>query len=1173
MTRNPSISGSEARSITSRASELSILNDDECKRVLSVVERDFKLRQQEYKRLDEIKKLVRQENERVQYLGGSQEFNAERCIRCFKPFRIFFNPKESCTECKFFVCHECATYTSASKTWACKTCLELKNLEGLTSDWFYFESSRKHKRCGSAKIVRELHKREKELADLDEYVEEDLGYGTLPTNDSGSLVSFVPYDTNVKRELKEYSTRLKLLVDKLQEDLSERNTYNNHRSVREKLATIVRRGGKEGLKAHQQQLTTEIARARVALSGPLRRSNTKTNTTHERDLQNLLVQQTEQVLQTNLQQFHKTLTAPNSSINTNNFDQKLAQTIFDKCVSKEIFQELPDVIDVSAPPPPKPLRQTSNTSSSLTSLTKPSFSQPTWSNSSSASWEIKSRNDNIRKVIVSKRSAADEEEDTIKEDIEEEDDDDEHLTNGTNKQQALPTTTESIEFDNGLKLDLSSIDDETSNRHYNRRSIDSDLEAIKRSKAKVGEWQTNFTLIESKSSHSGDDTPRSTREAVYLTLPNSENKDLSPRIGDKPLEDLADDDLYADDASLSYPIPINTITFGEHSQISDNDSTANRKLFPLPANLLLQNHSSCSFRRPSYTYESDNDSITSTSNISSTEMKPFIDEDKFRMDPSITDPKFILRPKDTTSRHGETARFKTKVQGTEPIDVFWFRFGTDDEINNDEKYQLSHDDSYHYLKIFSTRKEDEGAYLCVIANDKAQNVDIAKLYVKDNKRTFHPPSIITEFTDTDVYEGSSLTLKCKLDQGYPKARVVWYKENTLIQPNGHYKLYYYGDGQHVLHVDEATIEDDNGTFTCLALNAAGRVQITADVFVHEKEVIDIPRDSPVVRSLPRTLRKQQATRENSNMNDDDENREGIPLTMSPPLSPVPRPIQSDDEELNAKRYMDKFRSDRSSQLLENWQHLYEASVQSLETDDVDLRTVRSHQKPYYLERSSSIEKPAEETPRSPIILPQAERNVIKPKWEIRLPQLLNSTVGPDRQKRDSSRRHTTNVVFQQNQQQSTIASPSNTEFNPASQSYSSLAMSAETDGVDLSSPLVRQLKQKFDRMSSTNLAHDYTRSHSQSHIHRVGHDENDGAYPLLPDQAYRRTDEEDNDKEVASLTCRGLTSNNGERSTPKSRPVLPMQPLHEKNANPITSVSFDATLSANKSSFDKGEGF
>jgi hypothetical protein len=169
-------------------------------------------------------------------------------------------------------------------------------------------------------------------------------------------------------------------------------------------------------------------------------------------------------------------------------------------------------------------------------------------------------------------------------------------------------------------------------------------------------------------------------------------------------------------------------------------------------------------------------------------MKTFIDEEKFRMDPNITDPKFILRPKDTTIRSGETAKFKTKVIGTEPVDVFWFRFGTDDELLNNEKYQLSHDDTHHYLKIYSTNKEDEGAYLCVIANDKAQNVDMVKLSVKDNKRSFKPPAIVQEFTDTDVNEGSSLTLKCKLDQGYPKARVLWYKENLLIQPNGHYKL-------------------------------------------------------------------------------------------------------------------------------------------------------------------------------------------------------------------------------------------------------------------------------------------------------------------------------------------------------------------------------------------------
>jgi hypothetical protein len=62
------------------------------------------------------------------------------------------------------------------------------------------------------------------------------------------------------------------------------------------------------------------------------------------------------------------------------------------------------------------------------------------------------------------------------------------------------------------------------------------------------------------------------------------------------------------------------------------------------------------------------------------------------------------------------------------------------------------------------------------------------LYFIDNKRPFQKPSIIQEFSDTDINEGSAFTLKCKLDQGYPKARILWYKENTLIQPNDHHKL-------------------------------------------------------------------------------------------------------------------------------------------------------------------------------------------------------------------------------------------------------------------------------------------------------------------------------------------------------------------------------------------------
>jgi hypothetical protein len=74
----------------------------------------------------EIKKQIRIENERVEYLAGSKEFNLEHCIRCFKSFRFLFNPRESCSECKLFVCHDCSTYTKENKTWACKSCLKLK---------------------------------------------------------------------------------------------------------------------------------------------------------------------------------------------------------------------------------------------------------------------------------------------------------------------------------------------------------------------------------------------------------------------------------------------------------------------------------------------------------------------------------------------------------------------------------------------------------------------------------------------------------------------------------------------------------------------------------------------------------------------------------------------------------------------------------------------------------------------------------------------------------------------------------------------------------------------------------------------------------------------------------------------------------------------------------------
>ena len=162
---------------------------------------------------------------------------------------------------------------------------------------------------------------------------------------------------------------------------------------------------------------------------------------------------------------------------------------------------------------------------------------------------------------------------------------------------------------------------------------------------------------------------------------------------------------------------------------------------------------------------------------------------------------------------------------------------------------------------------------------------------------------------------------------------------------------YYGNGQHILHVDEATIEDDNGTFTCLALNAAGRVQITADVFVHDKgnahfhlyltkkrrkkylhalyvtyslhcssqsiEVIDIPKDSPLLKHKRRILRKTKSSKDCRNMDYDHHNERNSP-NISPSVSSLQRNNWNDNEEKDqAKRVIDRFTNDGSSKLLES----------------------------------------------------------------------------------------------------------------------------------------------------------------------------------------------------------------------------------------------------------------
>ncbi len=78
-------------------------------------------------------------------------------------------------------------------------------------------------------------------------------------------------------------------------------------------------------------------------------------------------------------------------------------------------------------------------------------------------------------------------------------------------------------------------------------------------------------------------------------------------------------------------------------------------------------------------------------------------------------------------------------------------------------------------------------------------------------------------------------------------------------------------------------------------------------------MIDIPRNSPLF-SHPRMMsKKPKANEEILNMNNEDN-----PPVLSPPMSPLSKTNQNGKEEENdAKRFMDKFKNDRTSKLLES----------------------------------------------------------------------------------------------------------------------------------------------------------------------------------------------------------------------------------------------------------------
>lgn len=209
-----------------------------------------------------------------------------------------------------------------------------------------------------------------------------------------------------------------------------------------------------------------------------------------------------------------------------------------------------------------------------------------------------------------------------------------------------------------------------------------------------------------------------------------------PAVPAVPAEDLSNKPLTT----------VKTMVSGSSVMGSGGGGSGGEELrFPIPKNILINrkahSKSSSYYRQNDERLESDTETDsplqpvnlnpnTNQNNSHSSQLSSTVlsaknkDDDPTRIRPKsdVKDPVFQLRPSDRLMRLGETVKFVCKVSGTRPLEVFWYKLNGD-ELQNNEKYEMYHDDEFHYLKIFNTTQQDSGMYLCVISNEIEQNID------------------------------------------------------------------------------------------------------------------------------------------------------------------------------------------------------------------------------------------------------------------------------------------------------------------------------------------------------------------------------------------------------------------------------------------------------------------
>ncbi|EPY89677.1 hypothetical protein CB1_000086001 [Camelus ferus] len=184
------------------------------------------------------------------------------------------------------------------------------------------------------------------------------------------------------------------------------------------------------------------------------------------------------------------------------------------------------------------------------------------------------------------------------------------------------------------------------------------------------------------------------------------------------------------------------------------------------------------------------------------------------------------------------AKFQLKVKGYPTPRLYWFKDGQ--PLTASAHIRMADKKMLHTLEVVSVTKEDAGQYSAYVSNSVGAAYSSARLWVRgpsepeekpasDIHQQLVPPRFLEKFTSKKVKKGSSITFSVKVEV------VHWLREEAeqgVLWIGRHTPGYTVASSaqQHslvLLDVDR----QHQGTYTCIATNAAGQALCSASLHV------------------------------------------------------------------------------------------------------------------------------------------------------------------------------------------------------------------------------------------------------------------------------------------------------------------------------------------------------